>query len=749
MASARDGQLLASAGQDGFVRLWDGASGKPLAALPFHHNASAALLALSADGRWLAIGEPLGPAIWEVAQRKKKYTLKEPNCRDLAFAPDGQTLASIANDRVRLWDAAMGTELRLLPAMPLPPLALVFAGDGQTLYVADTRGTMYRFDPGTGQQRGPPYALPQGSNSALALAPDGKTLARVTAVTVTGDSAELVLVDLASGKARTVVKLPDRIRHRLAFSLDSTLIAVTSSTNHGHKLLLCAAADGKVLVDQPLSTWAQPGVVFTVGGKTVATSGNLLLQRWNVGDGKEQLDHVSHNDLLWQVAWSPDGHTVASGDHFGHLCWWDAASGKRLRTVDTKTNSPFATLTFSPDGRRLLSNMVLGNVAFVWRVEDGQKLAALEPVASATFAPNGSIVASYADGRIGWWDEGNAVPVRLLRDHSEWALALAFSPDGGTLASAGKDTTVVLWSVRTGNLVHRLRGHLHPVQALAFSPDGLLLASASGNDLALWDTLTGDKVWQISLAADDLQRVCFTADSRALLLLTNQRIIAYDLTTRRAIGELPTAGTEPAACFGLSPDGKTLATGHRNGTILVWPMRLLLERAPRAWLSLPQAALQSLWNDLASDDAAVAFKARCTLAADNGSTAFLRQHLKPVAGPSAAKIAQLIADLDSDSFKVRDQAGRELKQMQEWVEEPLLKVLAGKPSLEVRRRIELLLSKFEHRPLSRQTVQALRAVAVLEALGSVEAREVLHVLAEGSPGARVTIAARAALTRWP
>jgi hypothetical protein len=126
----------------------------------------------------------------------------------------------------------------------------------------------------------------------------------------------------------------------------------------------------------------------------------------------------------------------------------------------------------------------------------------------------------------------------------------------------------------------------------------------------------------------------------------------------------------------------------------------------------------------------------------------LRKHVQPVPWPDAKKITQWIGDLDNAKFAVREQAMRELEQLQDLVEEPLLRVLAGKPSLETRRRVQLLLANLASRPPASKTLQALRAIAVLEAVGTAEACDILRDLAAGAPGALVTEAARAALARW-
>ena len=111
----------------------------------------------------------------------------------------------------------------------------------------------------------------------------------------------------------------------------------------------------------------------------------------------------------------------------------------------------------------------------------------------------------------------------------------------------------------------------------------------------------------------------------------------------------------------------------------------------------------------------------------------------------AEKLPRLIADLDSDEFKVRDKATTELAKLGVLAEPALQKALTANPSLEVRSRIESLLEPFDN--WAGMPLQTWRALAVLERIGSDDARQVLDGLAKGDPDARLTQEAKAALER--
>jgi hypothetical protein len=112
----------------------------------------------------------------------------------------------------------------------------------------------------------------------------------------------------------------------------------------------------------------------------------------------------------------------------------------------------------------------------------------------------------------------------------------------------------------------------------------------------------------------------------------------------------------------------------------------------------------------------------------------------------AKDIARQIAELDDERFAVRDKASAELAKLGDLAEPALRKMLEGKPSLEVRRRIQAILEGL-HRALSAEQLREVRAVEVLEQIGTPSAQTVLSALAEGTAGARLTREAKASLER--
>src|SRR5262249_34036821 len=155
-----------------------------------------------------------------------------------------------------------------------------------------------------------------------------------------------------------------------------------------------------------------------------------------------------------------------------------------------------------------------------------------------------------------------------------------------------------------------------------------------------------------------------------------------------------------------------------------------------------------LWEALADRDAALAFRAVCRLSRDPArSVPFLVERLRPVRAADPARLDRLIADLQSEKSSVRRQAEGELGGLQEGAEPALRAVLDSNPGLELRRRAERLFDRLHTVVPPPDVLRQVRALELLEASGTDDARRLLERLGEGMESARLTQEARAALQR--
>jgi len=203
--------------------------------------------------------------------------------------------------------------------------------------------------------------------------------------------------------------------------------------------------------------------------------------------------------------------------------------------------------------------------------------------------------------------------------------------------------------------------------------------------------------------------------------------------------------TKEVTSVAYSPDSKTLASASGDKTIRLWDVPPT-KKADSAILAPEDLA--GLWTTLAGEDAEKAYQAIGILVGANDQAVLLvKGRLRPAPEPNVQQITRWITALGSDQFAVRQKATEELEKLGEQVAPVLRRKLAERPPLEVRQRLEQLLSKIEQEPLSPDSIRTLYAVEVLEHIGSSEAKKVLETLATGAEGCRLTREAKASLER--
>jgi WD40 repeat protein len=735
LAFSGDGRLVASASADGTLRLWETATGTERRQVRLDWPSC---VALSPDGRTVAAGTGVGDVVlWDAGTGRPVHAIGSHRgpVDAVTFSPDGTRLASSgADETICLWDVAAG---RMLHRLSGRARALAFAPDGRTLASAGAGVRLWDADAGRPLAR---LGSPAVARS-VAFSPDGRLLAAA------GDDPVVRLWKVATR---------DETR-----PLPGHGAGVRAVSFAGNRTLVTAALDGTVRVfDVPEARCLHvipagaAGAAFACApdGKTLAVAGpDHRIDLWDADTGKP-INPLPHRPgRVTGLAWSADGRSLASGGGDGAFRLWDPATGTELRRWDgAKRAAVF--LALSPDGRTLAGGAP-GQPVRLWDPATGKERRCLperpgDPAGCVAFTPDGrGVVVGYQGGDVRFWDVATGAEGRAFGGSGGAVVAVALSPDGKLLAAATEDS-LSLWDVGTGTLRHRWQ-QVRAGAALAFAPDGGLIASAGEDGLvALCDTATGELVRQLAGHPGETYALAFSPDGRTLASGGYDPVVRlWEVSSAQEVGRF--AGhAGPVRALAFAPDGRRLASGGDDATLLVWDVAAAFE-GPRPAAGLTPSDLDRLWSDLAGLDGPRAYRAVWALAAaPRQSVPAARARLSALLGVESGRVAQLIAQLDDNSFAVRERATKALEDLLPWAEPALRRTLARPPSLEVQRRIEQILATATDRlPARQQRLRLLRVIDFLERAATSEARRCLEGVAAGAPDPDVKREARVALDR--
>jgi WD40 repeat protein/serine/threonine protein kinase len=606
VAFSSDGEYVATATKDGFVRLWVAQTGQELRKWQAH-EINSTCVQFSPDSRYLASGGwDAAVKVWDI-EKVLRREFEEPHhllkhsgrVWSVAFHPvDGGRLASAGTTpnkkgELKVWDMRTGQEALRLNG-PTPFFGVQFSNDGQQLATASAGAELAQlWDAQTGKELLVLRVEKQGGVRGVAFSADGRRLAAASGYVNVHPDSEVVVWDARTGEEVSRLRGHVGGLASVTFSPNSRRLA---SAGLDQTVKVWDAVTGQETLTLRGHSDVIPCVAFSPDGHRLASAcldANVRIWDATPLDGEPNPEcHTlrGHQGAVTDVAFHPtDEGTLASAGTDGMIRVWDAGSGTELYNLPNSGSK----LAYSSDGRRLatLSPDPDGPVR-IWDTTTqtearnfGDNFDSIDRDVCLAFSPNGKYVAVAGFGfAVRVRDASTGGLFQDLQGHTWPIYGITFSPDGRHLASGSVDSTVRIWDWTTGEMLRVLQPkHTARVESVAFSRDGSQLASAGlDRTLKVWDTKNWKLLYERYDPTGAVHCVAFDRDGRLVWGSTDGTVKVWD-----------GPGTEPHVLRGhtswvqavaTSPEGRWLASASLDGTVKIWK-------------SPPQAAT----DDVASD----------------------------------------------------------------------------------------------------------------------------------------------------
>ncbi len=742
----------------------------------FRHGGRILALAYAPDGRTIVAGGGNDPVrFWNARTGQMIREINEPWVNSLTFSPSGETLIMGGYQKiVRLWSVKLNKEIGRLDGHKAPIKAVAVAPDTSTIASGSQDGLIYLWDWNTKSK----IAELKGHSeevTALAFSPDRDSTLFASA----GSDRTVVIWDLLDNKVRRKLDAGCGVL-AIAFASDGKTLYSAGDDNlirrwevatgkllgtfKGHQeIVVSLVVHGENVVsgslDKTIRIWnGKTGDIVKVFPRgagdvdaldvsidgTIATAGlSATIRQFDAKTGAEIAPPTGPAASLQSLFLTRDNKKLVGVAFDGQAFVWNVANDKAERSWDTKLAGESVSALAS-DG---VSLAVAGQGVRVFNVETGQETASQtgESVVALAWSPGSDTLAvGLRSGNVELWN----VPAKKVERTVKYAgqlQALAWSPDGKKLVAAGGQK-VSVWNPATGDLTRTFDikdgpAPNHPIVAsLTFGPDSKTIAAgmfdASIRVFSIEARIPSDPLFHRNCEghASVAYSIAFSPDGRTLISGSFDKTIRlWEAFSGKTIATFKGHGG-PVVGVAFTNNGRSAFTGSLDTVIYQWDVPGLTGKGTLPNIVLSPQEVADAWSNLTLEETAKGHEFLWRVIASP----------KPAVDDLAKKIylvdpenvRKLFKELDSGNFAIRNTAMAKLIGYGRWMEGRYDEALIDPPSLEYKRRVEMLKDKLNQSnspSLVQERLRLRRFMLICEQVGTPEALAALKMLSARGP----------------
>ncbi len=605
-----DGKTIATRGSDNTIELWNARTGKHLKSLSGHEkpntlyeghpDVTISSFAFSPDSKTIVSGGgDKTVRLWNTRTGGNIETLTGHTeaVSAVAYSPDGGTIVSASRDKtVRIWDANTGENIKTLSGhKDIIDTVAYSPDDGNTIISGGWDGMLHRWNAQTGEPLKTfklytdVLQFPRGHGGAIThttYSPDGKTIATA------GADGTMQWWDANTGENQKTFTEYVSGSRTITYSPDGKKIAVTA----GGKVNLWNAS-GKHLKTLAGHKGYVAGITFSPDGEILVTgSSDKTARLWDVHTGENIEILTGHTGIVYNATFSPDDDNFITRG--GNTLWlWDAKTREHLKTFEGDVYG-CRWFKYSPNGK-IIATRFNDTVRLLDASTKETKKVLIGHtgrVATAVFSPNGDTVATYAkDNTFRLWDAHTGENIKTLNITGK-PITVVYSSDTDPIAITANKEAISLWNVATGQHLKTLESSgrsffgggqskkswgppPYHIRTVRYSPNGETLAAIRNNNtVQLWNVNTGKRIGKlIKPLKDDPSEntigIVYSPDGNTLATIPignfGGTVQLWNAATGKHLKTLK-GHSNCSNSLEFFRDSKIIATGHYDGTIILW-----------------------------------------------------------------------------------------------------------------------------------------------------------------------------------